>query len=179
MDRLSIDETTKVAALLDAYPELEEVLIGIAPPFKKLRNPVLRRSVAKVASLRQAAAVAGLPASQLVNRLREAVGQPLVAERTDVASASYLGECPAWYDPDRVVDVLDEGALPDDGPMPLVPLLKRAQGLGEGEILEWRTTFLPAPGIDAMSGKGFAVWTKESVRGEFRSYFTKPPRPRA
>ena len=42
MDRLLIVETTKVAVLLDAYPELEGVLIGIAPPFKKLRNPVLR-----------------------------------------------------------------------------------------------------------------------------------------
>ena len=175
MDRLSIDETTKVAALLDAYPELEELLIGIAPPFKKLRNPVLRRSVAKVASLRQAAAVAGLPASELVNRLREAVGQPLVAKSGDDASASYLGECPAWYHPDRVVALIDEGTLSDEGPMPLVPLLKRAQRLGDGEILELRTTFLPAPGIDAMTGKGFAVWTKESVPGEFRSYFAKAP----
>ena len=178
MDRLLIDETTKVAALLDAYPELEGVLIEIAPPFKKLRNPVLRRSVAKVASLRQAAAVARIPASELVNRLREAVGQPPIALGTKDASASYLGERPDWYDPDFVVDVLDEGALPEDGPMPLVPLLKRAKGLGEREILEFRTTFLPAPGIDAMSRKGFAVWTKETSPGEFRTYFTKAPRPR-
>ena len=178
MDRLLIDETTKVAALLDVYPELEEVLIGIAPPFKKLRNPVLRRSVAKVASLRQAAAVARIPASELVNRLRDAVGQPPTGVRTDDPSVSYLGERPAWYDPDLVVDVLDEGILPDDGPMPLVPLLKRAKQLGEREILEFRTTFLPAPGIDAMSRKGFAAWTKETSPGEFRTYFTKAPSPR-
>ena len=61
-NQLPIDESTKVAALLDSYPELEDVLIGIAPPFKKLRNPILRRSVAKVASLRQAAAVARMSA---------------------------------------------------------------------------------------------------------------------
>ena len=175
MERLLIDETTKVAALLEAYPELESVLIGIAPPFKKLRNPVLRRSVAKVASLRQAAAVARLPASELVNRLREAVGQPPVTVRSEDASASYLGECPDWYDPDLVVDVLDESALPEDGPMPLVPLLKRANRLGEGEILEFRTNFLPAPGIDAMSRKGFAVWTNELSPNEFRTYLAKPP----
>jgi len=28
--------STKVAALLDRYPQLEEVLIELAPPFKKL-----------------------------------------------------------------------------------------------------------------------------------------------
>lgn len=133
--------------------------------------------MAKVASLRQAAAVARIPASELVNRLREAVGQPPIASRSDDASASYLGERPDWYDPDLVVDSLDEDALPDDGPMPLVPLLKRSNGLGEREILEFRTTFLPAPGIDAMSRKGFAAWTKETSPGEFRTYFTRAPRP--
>jgi hypothetical protein len=49
---LSITPSTKVAALLDRFPELEELLIGIAPPFKKLKNPMLRRGVAKVASVK-------------------------------------------------------------------------------------------------------------------------------
>jgi len=164
MVQLVIDESTKVAALLDSYPELEDLLIRIAPPFKKLRNPVLRRSVAKVASLRQAAAVARIPASELVNQLREAVGQPPIALRSDDASVSYLGECPAWYDPDLVVDVLDERALPDDGPMPLVSLLKRAQGLGEGDILEFRTTFLPAPASMRCHVRGSLCGRKRILR---------------
>jgi hypothetical protein len=50
-DDLPIEPTTKVAALLKHYPELEDVLIETAPPFKKLRNPLLRMSVAKFASL--------------------------------------------------------------------------------------------------------------------------------
>ena len=51
---------TKVAALLSAHPELEDLLISMSPAFIKLRNPVLRRSVARVATLRQAAAVGKL-----------------------------------------------------------------------------------------------------------------------
>ena len=78
-DRVTITPSTKVAALLDSYPQLEDVLIGIAPPFKKLKNPILRRSVAKVASLRQAAAVGRLPVEELVNKLRDAVGQEPIA----------------------------------------------------------------------------------------------------
>jgi len=78
---LPIMPTTKVAALLDHFPQLEDVLIGMAPPFRKLKNPVLRKSVAKVASLRQAAAVGRVPVVELVNKLRAAVGQePLAAE---------------------------------------------------------------------------------------------------
>jgi hypothetical protein len=171
---MAIDESTKVAALLDTYPELEEVLISIAPPFKKLRNPVLRRSVAKVASLRQAAAVARMPAVELVNRLRAEVGQPLILQPSTKADSSYLGVCPSWFDNAKVVDSIEEQSLPDDGPMPLVFLLKRAMSLEGSEIIELKTDFLPAPGIDAMVKKGFLAWTNETGPGEFHTYFRKP-----
>jgi hypothetical protein len=60
-DPLPITPETKIAALLEAYPELEPVLIATAPAFNKLSNPVLRRTIARVTSLRRAAEVAGLP----------------------------------------------------------------------------------------------------------------------
>ena len=173
-NQVSIDESTKVAALLDSYPELEDVLIGIAPPFKKLRNPILRRSVAKVASLRQAAAVARMSVVELVNRLRAEVGQPPIGQADSNAETAYLGMRPEWFDAANVVESIEEQSLPDDGPMPLVTLLKRANDLKGSEIIELRSNFLPAPGIDAMSKKGFLVWTKEAEPGKFRTYFRKP-----
>lgn len=173
-NQVPIDESTKVAALLGSYPELEDVLIGIAPPFKKLRNPVLRRSVAKVATLRQAAAVARMSAVELVNRLRAEVGQPPIGEADSNAATAYLGSRPEWFDTANVVESIEEQSLPDDGPMPLVTLLKRANELKGSEIIELRSNFLPAPGIDAMSKKGFLVWTKEAEPGKFRTYFRKP-----
>ena len=36
--QLTITPDTKVAELLEHYPQLEDVLIGIAAPFKKLKN---------------------------------------------------------------------------------------------------------------------------------------------
>ncbi len=63
---IEITPSITVHALLDAYPELEEVLICIAPPFKKLRNPILRRTVAKVATLKQAASVGGVSIDELI-----------------------------------------------------------------------------------------------------------------
>jgi hypothetical protein len=167
-NQVPIDESTKVAALLDLYPELEDVLIGIAPPFKKLRNRVLSRSVAKVASLRQAAAVARMSAVELVNRLWAEVGQPPIDQADSSEDTPYLGtrsECGG---------VNRRAIAPDDGPMPLVTLLKRANDLQVSEIIELRSNFLPAPGIDAMRKKGFLVWTKEAEPGKFRTYFRKP-----
>ena len=40
MDNLIITPRTKVYELLQAYPELEDLLIELAPVFKKLKNPV-------------------------------------------------------------------------------------------------------------------------------------------
>jgi hypothetical protein len=69
VNRPEILPETKVGALLQAYPQLEDELIAIAPRFTALRNPVLRRTVARITTLAQAA-VAEIPTRELVDRLR-------------------------------------------------------------------------------------------------------------
>jgi hypothetical protein len=61
----------------------------------------------------------------------------------------------------------------DEDVMPLNPLFPRANKLQEGEIIESVTTYLPAPGIDIMKGKGFAAWPVEDGK-LIRTYFSKP-----
>ena len=171
--RFAITPETKVAALLEHFPELEELLIGLAPPFKKLRNPVLRKSVAKVASLRQAAAVGHVPIEQMINLLRAEVGQePLVLEPDDNESPYYSAQ-PSWFDEKRVVVSLVESEI-DPDVMPLKPLMQTVRKLAEGEIVELVTTYLPAPGIDIMRKKGFLAWPTEQDN-VIKTYFTRPP----
>ncbi|WP_297095775.1 DUF1858 domain-containing protein [uncultured Draconibacterium sp.] len=59
MEKLIITPKTKIFDLLEAYPQLEDVLIRAAPPFKKLRNPVLRKTITKITTLSQAATIGG------------------------------------------------------------------------------------------------------------------------
>lgn len=167
-----ITPDTKVATLLSHYPELEDVLIDMAPPFKKLRNPILRRSVAKVASLRQAAAVGGISVYDLVNGLRSTVGQNPISGTPIEDRASYFSSKPEWFDRGRVVESMVEAEL-DPDVMPLNPLIRRATELGAGEIIELVTTYLPAPGIDIMRAKGFLAWSVEE--GDvIKTYFSRP-----
>ena len=91
---LHIQPSTKVAALLDAYPELEDVLIKMAPPFKKLKNPVLRKSVAKVATLQQAAIVGRIDVTSMIDHLRRAVGQAPIEQMETALEDDYLGSAP-------------------------------------------------------------------------------------
>ncbi len=164
-----IEPTTRVAAFLQDHPQLEDELIAFAPPFKKLKNPFLRNSIGKVATLRQAAAVARVPVADLVNHLRALVGQP--AFESDAADEDYLTERPDWFDPARIVVTIDEREEdPNQTQMAIVRVVDQAKDLSEGEILELVTTFLPAPGIAVLRRKGFRTWCQESEDGVVHTY---------
>jgi len=168
---IEINTSLTVHDLLDAYPELEEVLIGIAPPFKKLKNPFLRRSVAKVATIKHISSVGGVPIDQLISQIREAVGQAESSQ--SYIDQDYFGEQPDWFSPGKVVLTLDEDKVEDKDKMTLVIILKEARNVKKGEIIELITSFLPAPGIDILKSKGYSVWTRKESDVLIRSYFLK------
>lgn len=66
----------KVGQLLEIYPEAESLLIEWVPAFKSLQDPVLRRTGGRIATLEQAARMAGVNVQDLVHWLRLALGQP-------------------------------------------------------------------------------------------------------
>jgi len=169
---LLITPQTRVADLLKAYPQLEEVLVEIAPAFNKLRNPVLRRTVAKVTSLAQAARVGNVSVTELIQRLRREVGQPefILEKPIDRTSSS---EPPVWFAKERIKQTLDARLMIDAGEQPIGRVLRDLDSLGEKDIYELITPFEPAPLIDKAKEKGMAVWLVASGPAEFRTYFIK------
>ena len=152
-----ITPETRVGTLLSDFPELETVLMGMSPKFEKLKNPVLRKTVGKVATLRQVARVGDLPVSALVNRLRQAVGQQeLVVDDSgdldDTAAAP-----PEWLKKERIVRSIDIRERIERGEQPISDVMKIASALRAGEIAEIIAPFIPAPLIDLAKGKGFIV----------------------
>jgi len=168
---IEITPSVTVHALLEAYPELEEVLIGIAPPFKKLKNPFLRKTVAKVATIKHIASVGGVPLDKLIAQLREAVGQAESSESYE--DQDYFGEQPEWFSPGKIALSIDEDKVEDKDKMTLVIILKEAKSVKKGEIIELVTSFLPAPGIDILKSKGYSVWTRKEGDDLIKSYFLK------
>jgi hypothetical protein len=165
--------STRVGALLERYPQLEDVLIALAPPFQKLKNPLLRKGVAKVASLQNAAVVGGMPVVELVNKLRAAVGQSAVPAEDLPAVDSYFLDRPDWFDAARIVASLDERTA-DPDKMPIAGALQAAARLRSAEIIELITTFVPAPGIDILKRKGLLVWSSREDGKLVRTYVMKP-----
>jgi len=168
---LDITPSVKVHDLLEAYPDLEDVLIGIAPPFKKLKNPILRRSVAKVATLKHISSVANVPLTELINRLRKCVGQAEIEATYD--QEDYLQAQPDWYSAENISVSIEEAALGNEDKLTLARVLTEAKNLKKGDIIELVTTFLPAPGIDILKSKGYSVWSVQKPGGVIKSYFRK------
>jgi len=159
--KVTITPKTKVGELLDAFPELEQVLIELSPAFAKLKNPVLRKTVARIASLQQAAVVGGLKVEDLVNRLRKEAGQ--VEFTDDSMNDSYLVLAPpAGFDVSRVTRWFDATPVINAGESPMADILSMAHKLSPGEILELKTPFIPAPILDMLKEKGFTIFAMKS-----------------
>ena len=62
---MQLSVKTKIDDLLKQYPYLVDFLITLSPKFKNLTNPVLRKTVGKIATLEKAAAIGGLDADEL------------------------------------------------------------------------------------------------------------------
>jgi hypothetical protein len=170
MTELVIAPRTKVAELVEAYPQLEQVLIDYVAAFEKLKNPVLRKTVARITSLQQAAVVGGVNVEDLVNHLRQEVGQDLL---TGASGAAYTTEQPDWYAETRVVAELDATSMLSAGEQPVNQAIAELQKLAEGEIYKVVAPFMPAPLVDKALSLGFGHWVAQEDGQECVTYFCR------
>lgn len=167
---MDITPKSRIAEVIEAYPELKEKIISLAPPFQKLENPFLMKTIARVTSLSQAAKVGDIDLQMFVNTLRESVGQtPLNVETASRDS----DEPPLWFKTGTIVKKIDARPMLEEGGHPVGLVLQQVDELGESEILELITPFVPAPLIEKVEAKGFASWTLERSKEEFKNYFAR------
>lgn len=172
MPRTEITADTRVARLLDDYPELEHPLMEIAPEFKKLKNPVLRKTIARVTSLKQAAAIAGIPAGDLVSRLRVIAGLPAL-EPDENHQQNYLGPRPEWLQQQPVYQQYDASLVIRSGNMPLSKIMKDLEQLPPGQLYLLITPLLPAPLLDKARQSGYYTWTEKQAEERYVSHILR------
>jgi hypothetical protein len=164
---LAINPQTKVGQVLDAYPGIEEELIAWVPAFSKLRNPILRKTVAKVATLEQAARIGGVSVRELVLKLRQAAGQ----DSTDVDEiAAPAQPSSEWLHGVTVTRHLDADTLLARGENPLGVVRQCVAELKTGEALRLTSTFRPAPLLDTLARSGVRGHCDEVAANEFVTY---------
>jgi hypothetical protein len=170
VSELIITPKVKVAQLLDAYPQLEAVLVEYAPIFEKLKNPALRRTIARITTLQQAAAVGEVKVEELINRLRREVGQDLT---TGATSAEYTILQPPWFKEELISATFDAADMLDDGEQPVNQVIADMHQLEPGNIYQLIAPFLPAPLIDKASSLNLEYWVNQDAGGKYNIYFYK------
>jgi len=170
---LVITPEVKVGELLDHYPDLEMVLLELSPTFKKLQNPVLRRTVAKVTTLKHAAKVGGLDLGRLINELRSSVGQEKFHAESN--SEKQQGKPPSWLVVDQITLRIDVRPMLESGEKPVGKVMSELAKVPEGRICELTASFLPAPMIEMAEKKGFESWSKEESGNLIKVYLYRKP----
>ncbi len=175
----TITPDSKIGELLERWPELEGVLVDLSPHFRALRNPVLRRTVARIATLRQVSAVSGVALGVLVSRLRAGAGLAPAApaaidEETGGAAAP---DRPAWADERAVTRTHDARAAIEAGEHPMPRVMAELAALADGEVFALVTPFVPAPLVDLARGKGYVGFSVTEGEALVRTYFRRGGEP--
>lgn len=169
---MEINSDTKIFDLLENYPEMEDYLIELAPPFKNLKNPVLRKTIGKMATLKQAADIAGIGVMHLVNTIRSKVNQTTY-DPDKFSEGVPPAEIGDWTSTEAKL-VLNGNQLLADGINPLAEMMKQSTTLNSGEFILFITDFKPIPLIEKFEAMGFQVVSADDSQKQiFKTYFKK------
>ncbi len=72
---MEINATTKIDGLLKEYPFLEDFLVTLSPKFKGLKNPIMRKTIGKVATLGKVAGIGGLEVDDFLTALKAEINR--------------------------------------------------------------------------------------------------------
>ncbi len=167
MEKIQITPEIKIYELLEQYPELEEKLIEIVPAFKKLKNPILRNTIAKVTTLRQASNIGEITLAELINTLRTNVGQNIiVVEESQTKSTKK----PDWVIEENIKIEYDARVDLENGGHPIGKVSKEILTLEDNELYLLITPFLPGPLIDIVKEKGFDTFSITKSNNEVHTF---------
>lgn len=169
-NKIIISPKTKVLALIEAYPQLENTLISYVPAFEKLRNPVLRKTVARIATLQQAAVIGNVKVEELINVLRKEVGQDLISGAAEQEINTVM---PVWYNPALVKQEADIRPMLAAGEQPVNQVMADLNKLEPGVIFRVIAPFVPAPLIEKAASLNIDHWLEQESEELFVVYFRK------
>ena len=165
-----------VSDVLARDESLVDVFVRYAPHFEKLRTRALRRVMARLVTIEQAARIANVPANQLVRDLNAALGLADVPD-TGVTPDGATGEGPLRHPANAPVVELDVREDLRAGREPFSAIMAAVANLRDGEILRLRTIFEPAPLFEVLAKRGFRHEAEAHAPDDWSSWFWRPAAP--
>lgn len=177
-----IRKDDRVASVLAREPELLDVFVDASPAFERLRNPMMRRTMARLVTVEQAARIAGIETEALLAKLNRVIEGAPVAAKADTAPGKAkaappppgLSETPAEL-------ILDLDVREDlrQGREPFMAILKAVRELGSKQVFRLRAIFEPVPLYAVLAKQGFAHFTERFAEDDYRVWFYRSKDARA
>jgi len=167
--KFHITPHTKIADLLDTYPEIEDFLITLVPTFSKLKNPILRNTIGKLATIEQASKVGEVPMPFLINALNEKLG--LVPDAVLNADENQKEEFKIIKG--NISQVINADDIINSGGTPVSAVLGGLRKLEDEQILQLDCTFHPAPLIDKAKDAGYKAYETRNDDMTYSIFFKK------
>lgn len=178
--KMRFTHDTVVADAIAVDPGVVDRLAAFHPAFRKLRNPVLRRVMAKLVTFADAAKVAGVDVDAVVGA---ANGENPGADRGPKPSAAEVRRDasgpPEWVAlaDDAAVTRLDVRPMFDKGEEPLGTIMRAAATVKDGGILILDAPFEPAPLYRVLGAKGFVSHAEQLAADHWRIFFRREGKP--
>lgn len=169
-----INERTKIAQLLKHHPDALEAIITIAPDFKKLRNPILRKLMAGRTTISMASKIGGCKPDDFFTVLAP-LGFEVDTVRTvneNTPENKPIPEHLKALKPEQLIP-FDVREMLASGEDPLKKIQQKVNSLNPGEALVIINNFEPVPLIKLLERQGYLSYVKYVDSETIESYFYK------
>lgn len=168
----NVTADTTIARALAADPGLVERLAAYHPAFKKLKSPLLRRTMARIATFADAARVAGVPLAALLDVANGAAPPARTPEEKGEAATAAAPDWVRGLDPGAAAR-LDVRPILGAGEDPFARIMAVVAKLAPGGVLVLEAPFDPAPLRRVLARKGYAEHAERLAADHWRVYFRK------
>lgn len=168
-----IQASDKLQSLFERDERLIDVIATHSPQLAKLRHSPMRRIMARVTTVGQAARLCNMSAESLVHDLNQVLGidtagdnAPGTVDATTV-DADESSSLPSFASAVEL-DVRDELSK---GGEPFSRIMAAVAALGDGEVLHLRAPFEPVPLFGVMEKRGFGHKTEKHADDDWSVWF--------
>lgn len=172
---LPVTANDRVCDVLARDESLVEVFVRQAPHFNKLRNRAVRKVMARLVTVEQAARTANVSPDHLVSELNAALGISSDSPAPIAAGPPrQQGEGPLVHP--ALANVIEIDVRDDlrSGREPFSRIMSTVNSLDVNDVLHLRTIFEPVPLFAVLGKRGFAHESRAHAPDDWSMWFWRP-----
>lgn len=170
-----ISATDRVSDVIAREEALVEIFVRHAPQFERLRSRTLRRVMARLVTVEQAARMGGVPVDLLLRDLNDALEAPAGGDTAVACAKPPVAPEPAParddYPSDREVVEVDVREDLRAGREPFSKIMAAVGVLRPDQVLRVRAIFEPVPLFTALGKRGFTHASRQEGPDDWSVWF--------